>query len=218
MKEDNKGKSIKINRRRFIKGVGITSLSLVIGCERDDILSYFNEEIDEEINEENGGEKLPPQYGTGADGDPLLYGLGGAIRCLNSSSPTLSHLVIKDCVARGQDGEDATFIFDPPADPDPPLDPLDPLDPLPDPNVPDPNDPSMWAPEDPNGPELPDDPNAPVDGFAGQAGADGLPGEPGADGLEGAPGYTGGNASGGDGGAMYFDANSAPTIILQSQI
>jgi len=155
----------------------------------------------------------PDTEGTGADGDPIMYGLGGAIRCLNGSSPTLSHLVIRDCVARGQDGEDATFIFDPPADPDPPLDPLDPLDPLPEPNVPDPNDPNMWYPEDPNGPELPEDPNAPVDGFADQAGADGLPGEPGADGLDGELGYTGGNAGGGYGGAMYFDANSAPTIL-----
>ena len=153
--------------------------------------------------------------GTGADGDPLLYGLGGAIRCLNGSSPTLSHLVIRDCVARGQDGEDATFIFDPPADPDPPLDPLDPLDPLPDPPIPDPSDPNHWSPNDPNRPEQPDpdDPNVVADGFPGQAGEDGLPGEPGADGLEGAPGYTGGNSGGGYGGAMYFDANSAPTIL-----
>jgi len=146
-------------------------------------------------------------------GVPGMNALGGAISCLNGSSPTLTNLVIKDVVARGQDGEDASFIYDPPEDPEDPLEPLDPLDPLPDPNVPDPNDPSMWYPEDPNGPELPDDPNAPVDGFDGQDGADGLPGEPGADGVDGEPGYPGGDGGVGYGGAMYFDANSAPTIL-----
>jgi len=157
------------------------------------------------------GPVAPPD--TGGTGEDGLDGLGGAITCLNGSSPTLSHLVIKDCVARGQDGEDGTFIFDPPAAPADGLDALDPLEPLPDPEVPDPNDPSMWAPEDPNRPEMPTDPNAPIDGFAGQIGEDGLPGEPGTDGLEGMPGYTGGSAGGGYGGAMYFDDNSAPTIL-----
>lgn len=150
--------------------------------------------------------------GTGAMGGNAL---GGAISALNGSSPTLSNLIIKDVLAVGQDGENASFIFDPPSPPPDPLDPLDPNAPLPDPPVPDPNDPNQWSPADPNRPPQPDpnDPNASADGFNGQDGAPGLPGEPGANGPDGAPGFPGGNGGAAYGGAMYFDANSAPIIL-----
>ena len=156
-----------------------------------------------------------PPTDTGGTGAPGLGASGGAISCLNGSSPTLANLVIRDVVARGQDGEDATFVFDPP-DPAPdPLDPLDPNDQLPDPDVPDPADPNHWAPADPNRPPQPDpdDPNASAPGFDGQDGAPGLPGEPGAAGIDGAAGFPGGDGGAAYGGAMYFDANSAPIIL-----
>ena len=161
------------------------------------------------------GPVAPPD--TGGTGGIGADALGGAISCLNGSSPTLSHLVIRDVVARGQDGEDATFVF---PDPDPapdPADPLDPLAPLPDPPVPDPNDPNDWAPADPNRPDQPDtsDPNAVINapGFDGEDGEPGAPGDPGADGMNGAPGYNGGDAGVAYGGAMYFDADSNPIIL-----
>ncbi len=149
----------------------------------------------------------PAMGGIGESGEGAF---GGAIRCFNGSSPTLSHLVIKDCVARGQDGEDATFIFDLPDDPEDPLDGLDGEDALDDPPEIDPEDPSTY---DPNNAVDPSDPNAPIDGMNGEDGADGLPGEPGMDGMEGQPGYVGGNGGVGYGGAMYFDANSSPVIL-----
>ena len=157
----------------------------------------------------------PPD--TGGTGGHGVDALGGAISCLNGSSPTLSHLVIQDIVSRGQDGEDGSFVF---ADPDPAPDPADPLDPLPqepDPPIPDANDPNDWAPADPNRPDQPDtsDPNAPIDGdgFNGNDGANGEPGEPGADGAPGAPGYNGGNGGASYGGAMYFADDSNPIIL-----
>jgi len=153
--------------------------------------------------------RMPLIDGTGLHGEDAL---GGAITCLNGSSPTLSHLVIEDCVARGQDGENNVVIFDAPGDPADALDPLDPLDPPEDPPIPDPDNPDHWSPNDPNRPELPEDPNEPVDGFDGQDGEEGLPGEPGMDGLDGEPGLPGGNGGAAYGGAMYFDANSAPII------
>jgi subtilisin family serine protease len=150
--------------------------------------------------------------GIGTPGDPAL---GGAITCLNGSSPTLAHLVFRDVVARGGDGENNAEILPAPDPPPDPLDPLDPNDPLPPPEVPDPNDPNQWAPEDPNRPDQPDpnDPNATAPGFDGQDGADGLPGEPGMDGLDGLAGLPGGDGGAGYGGAMYFDANSSPVIL-----
>ncbi|MHC4595332.1 MAG: S8 family serine peptidase, partial [Planctomycetota bacterium] len=146
----------------------------------------------------------------GGIGESGAHDLGGAISCLNGSSPTLSHLIIKDCVARGQDGEDATFIFDPPDDPEDPLDPLEGEDALDDPPEIDPEDPGTY---DPNNAVDPSDPNAPIDGMNGEDGADGMPGEAGMDGMEGQPGYAGGNGGVGYGGAMYFDANSSPIIL-----
>ncbi len=152
-------------------------------------------------------------------GVPGADALGGAITCLNGSSPTLAHLVIEDVVARGSNGENNAFIYpDPEPAPDP-MDPLDPLEPLEDPPVPDPTNPDHWAPNDPNRPEQPDpeDPNAiaeaVADGFPGQDGEDGAPGEPGADGLPGAPGAPGGDGGVGYGGAMYFDADCNPIIL-----
>jgi len=135
---------------------------------------------------------------SGGTGAPGVDAFGGAIACFNGSSPTLSHLVIQNCRARGKYGEDGSFVYDPfpappaPADPDPPLDPLDP------PGEPDPNDPN--APADPNA------------GVAGEPGADGVAGADGADGGVGADGYNGGRGGHGYGGALYFDANSAPII------
>ena len=133
--------------------------------------------------------------GTGAPGTDAF---GGAIACFNGSSPTLSHLIIQNCRAQGKVGEDGSFVYDPfpappaPADPDPPLDPLDPP-----------------GPPDPNDPNAPADPNA---GVAGEAGEDGAAGADGADGAPGADGYNGGRGGHGYGGALYFDANSAPII------
>ncbi|NIR67466.1 MAG: S8 family serine peptidase [candidate division Zixibacteria bacterium] len=75
--------------------------------------------------------------GIGIDG-PNTF--GGAIQCMAGSSPTLSHLVIRDVVARGGRGQDGAYIFDPHDPPDDPPDPLDPLDQLPDPNAPEPNE------------------------------------------------------------------------------
>ncbi|MHC4566799.1 MAG: InlB B-repeat-containing protein, partial [Planctomycetota bacterium] len=148
-------------------------------------------------------------------GEPGLPTLGGAITCLNGSSPTLAHLVFRDVIARGDDGTNNAEVLpaqDPPADP---LDPLDPNDPLPAPDIPDPNDPNQWDPIDPNRPPQPDptDPNASAPGFDGQDGADGLPGEPGMNGLDGLAGLPGGDGGVGYGGAMYFDANSSPIIL-----
>ncbi|TSA52758.1 MAG: hypothetical protein D4R45_06590, partial [Planctomycetaceae bacterium] len=147
--------------------------------------------------------------GTGAKGADAL---GGAITCLNGSSPTLSNLIIRNSSAWGQRGEDASSVPPPPAPAPPAANPLPELAPLPDPPIPDPNDPNMWYPEDPNGPELPADPNN-IDGFNGLNGENGLDGEPGADGANGMPGYEGGGGGLGYGGAMYFDANSAPIIL-----
>ncbi len=154
----------------------------------------------------------PSSGGTGAAGAGTF---GGAISCLNGSSPTLANLVIKNVVARGQDGEDATFVFSAQDPAPPPLDPLDPNDQLPDPNVPDPADPNQWAPADPNRPPQPDpaDPNASAPGFDGQNGAPGLPGETGAAGIDGTAGFPGGDGGPAYGGAMYFDANSTPIIL-----
>ncbi|MBA7602382.1 hypothetical protein ES703_09471 [subsurface metagenome] len=149
----------------------------------------------------------PDMDGIGESG---VYALGGAISCFNGSSPTLSHLVIRDCLARGQDGEDATFIFDLPDDPEDPLEALEGEEALDDPPEIDPEDPDTY---DPNNAVDPADPNAPIDGMNGEDGADGLPGEPGADGADGQPGYAGGNGGVGYGGAMYFDADSSPTIL-----
>ncbi|MHC4737138.1 MAG: DUF7901 domain-containing protein, partial [Planctomycetota bacterium] len=73
--------------------------------------------------------------GVGIDG-PNTF--GGAIQCRAGSSPTLSHLVIRDVVARGGRGQDGAFIFDPHDPPDDPPDQLDPVDPLPDPCAPEP--------------------------------------------------------------------------------
>ena len=163
---------------------------------------------------------FPALDGIGTPGNPAL---GGAISCLNGSSPTLAHLVFKDTVARGGDGENNAEILPAPDPPPDPLDPLDPNDVLPAPDIPDPNDPNHWAPEDPdewppgdpNRPPRPDpdDPNASAPGFDGLPGADGLPGEPGMDGLDGLAGMPGGDGGAAHGGAMYFDANSAPVIL-----
>jgi hypothetical protein len=86
---------------------------------------------------------------------------------------------------------------------------------LPDPDEPDPANPDHWAPADPNRPPQPDpaDPNASGNGFDGEDGPNGLDGEPGADGAEGLPGLPGGDGGLAHGGAMYFDANSAPIIL-----
>lgn len=119
--------------------------------------------------------------------------LGGAIRCLGGSSPTLAHLVIRDCVARGQDGEDASFVFPAPPAASDPLEPLEPLEPLPDPEGQEGED---------SAPGLPGD-----DGVDGADGADGVAG------LDGQDGFPGGNAGSGYGGAMYFDADSSPVIL-----
>ena len=154
--------------------------------------------------------RMPLADGVGTPGEPAL---GGAITCLNGSSPTLSHLVIEDVVAQGRNGENNAFIYDPPEDPPDALDPLDPLDPLPPPDVPDPDDPNQWAPNDPNRPEPPTDPNAPVDGLPGLDGEPGAPGEPGAAGLDGMAGLPGGDGGVAYGGAMYFDADCAPIIL-----
>ncbi|NOR67499.1 MAG: S8 family serine peptidase, partial [Woeseiaceae bacterium] len=144
------------------------------------------------------------------EGLPGYSALGGAITCLNGSSPTLAHLVFQDIVARGGDGENNAVI--PPAQ-DPAADALDPLDPnapMADPDLPDPSDPNQWDPVDPNRPPQPDpdDPNAVAPGFDGLPGADGLPGDPGMDGLDGMVGLPGGDGGLAYGGAMYFDANS----------
>ena len=155
---------------------------------------------------------FPTPDGIGTPGNPSL---GGAISCINGSSPTLAHLVIRDIIARGSDGENNAEIL-PTPDPAPdPLDPLDPNDPLPDPEIPDPTDPNQWAPADPNRPDPPDpdDPNAAADGFDGLPGADGLPGEPGMNGLDGLAGMPGGDGGAAHGGAMYFDADSSPVIL-----
>ena len=133
--------------------------------------------------------------GTGATG---LDAFGGAVACFGGSSPTLSNLIVRDCVAQGQAGEDASFTFAPhPAPPAPPA-------------PPDPPDPEDAAEVDPNDPNAPADPNAGMDGAAGadgQAGADGANGNPGED------GYAGGRGGEGYGGAFYFDEGSAPTIL-----
>ncbi|MHC4282598.1 MAG: S8 family serine peptidase [Planctomycetota bacterium] len=66
--------------------------------------------------------------------------LGGAISCSAGSSPTLSHLVIRNVVARGTRGGNSVFTYDPHDGPPDPPDPLDPIDPLPDPCAPEPNE------------------------------------------------------------------------------
>jgi hypothetical protein len=149
----------------------------------------------------------PDTGGTGADGQD---GYGGAIGCFNGSSPTISNLVIRNCIARGRDGEDGSSVFDPPSAPPAAPAALDPLDPSPDPPDIDPNDPNTY---DPNNVVTPGDPNSPIDGMDGQAGQDGQPGQAGMDGANGQPGYAGGKGGNGYGGALYFDANSAPTIL-----
>lgn len=153
-----------------------------------------------------------PLDGIGTPGNPAF---GGAISCLNGSSPTLAHLVIRDVVALGGNGENNAEILPPPPPAPPALDPLDPSAPLPDPPIPDPNDPNQWDPVDANRPPQPDpnDPNAVAPGFNGRDGDAGLPGEPGLDGLDGLPGMPGGDGGGAYGGAMYFDANSSPVIL-----
>ena len=155
---------------------------------------------------------FPAPDGVGTPGNAAL---GGAITCLNGSSPTLAHLVIRDVVARGFDGENNAVIPPAQAPPAPPAPALPPDPALPDPAIPDPNDPNQWAPADPNRPDQPDptDPNAVADGFDGLPGADGLPGDPGLPGLDGLPGLPGGDGGGAHGGAMYFDADSSPVIL-----
>ena len=150
----------------------------------------------------------PPD--TGGTGDDGQDGYGGAIGCFNGSSPTISNLVIRNCIARGRDGEDGSSVFDPPSAPPAAPAALDPLDPSPDPPDIDPNDPNTY---DPNNVVTPGDPNSPIDGMDGQAGQDGQPGQAGMDGANGQPGYAGGKGGNGYGGALYFDANSAPTIL-----
>ncbi len=105
--------------------------------------------------------------GQGANGDDAF---GGAVACFNGSSPTLSNLVIQDCVAQGRTGEDATFVYPGFPAPAAPADPAPAADQLPDPAPRDPN-----APPDPNAPA---DPNAGMPGQPGAAGADGTPGAP----------------------------------------
>ncbi len=160
--------------------------------------------------------RMPLADGVGTPGEPAL---GGAITCLNGSSPTLSHLVIEDVVAQGRNGEN-NAVINPDPDPAPdPLDPLDPLDPPAAPPIPDPSDPNHWAPNDPNRPDMPDpdDPNAAAeavaDGFTGADGEPGAPGEPGAAGADGMAGLPGGDGGVAYGGAMYFDADSSPIIL-----
>jgi hypothetical protein len=120
--------------------------------------------------------------GTGATGED---GFGGAVACFGGSSPTLSNLMIQDCVARGRNGEDGSFVYPAPAAPAAPADP---------------------APA----PDQAADPAAGTDGTAGTAGAAGAVG---ADGAKGTDGYNGGRGGQGYGGAFYFDANSKPLIL-----
>ncbi|MHC4806488.1 MAG: S8 family serine peptidase, partial [Planctomycetota bacterium] len=227
----NHGDKIVVSAGTYFGGYDFMGKAITIASEHPDDPCY----VAATIIETGGGPAFIFQSGEGPDsvvdgftiqglGDPgpveppVMGGIGesgigafgGAIRCFNASSPTLSHLVIRDCVARGQDGEDTTFIFDTPDAPDDPDDPPEAEDPLDDPPEIDPEDPGTY---DPNNAPDPDDPNAPIDGMAGQDGADGLPGVPGADGADGQAGYTGGNGGVGYGGAMYFDANSSPIIL-----
>jgi predicted outer membrane repeat protein len=148
----------------------------------------------------NGSAVYDPTAATegGGIGTPGADAYGGAVACFNGSSPTLSNLIIENCVAQGQNGEDASFVFDPIPAPEPPADPADPLDPLEPPAEPD---------------EVRDDPNAPVVGEPGDAGLDGAAGADGAPGADGAVGYDGGRGGHGYGGAFYFDPNCAPTIL-----
>jgi hypothetical protein len=134
---------------------------------------------------------------SGGTGSPGEDAFGGAIACFNGSSPTLSNLIIENCVAQGQVGEDGTFAHPAPPAAAAPAAPEDPAD----------------APEAPAEPEPGADPNAPVPGIAGEAGADGAAGADGTPGADGAVGYDGGKGGNGYGGALYFDPNSTPTIL-----
>jgi predicted outer membrane repeat protein len=139
-----------------------------------------------------------PGGGAGADGKDAF---GGAIACFNGSSPTLSNLRFVNCRAHGQTGENASNAPETPAPPVPPEDPQDALEQAPDPEPRDPNS------TDPNAPE---DPNMGMPGANGANGADGMAG---ADGVPGANAPNGGRGGLGYGGALYFDANSAPIIL-----
>jgi len=148
----------------------------------------------------NGSAVYDPTTPTdgGGTGTPGADAFGGAVACFNGSSPTLSNLIIEDCVAQGQNGEDGSFVYDPIPAPEPPADPAEPLE-------------AAEPPAEPD--ENPRDPNAPVEGTPGDPGAPGANGPDGAAGVEGLPGYEGGRGGHGYGGAFYFDPNCAPTIL-----
>ena len=110
-------------------------------------------------------------------------------------------MTIRDCLARGRDGEPGSFIYNPlPPPPDPP-EALEALEALEAPPERDPND------DDPN---LPADPNTGANGLPGEPGAEGAAG---AEGLVGADGYNGGRGGHGYGGAFYFEGDSTPRIL-----
>jgi len=139
-------------------------------------------------------EVAPDTGGTGLDGQ---HAYGGAIACFEGASPTIANCVIKNCVARGQRGEDASYIWDDPPPPPSPPPAVEPNDPLPEPGEPEPGA----------------DPNAPTPGIPGLPGLPGANGVDGPNGLPGNPGYDGGDGGWAYGGALYFDGNSAPLIL-----
>jgi len=129
-----------------------------------------------------GNYSSPPR--TGGQGGNGQYAYGGAIACFNGSSPTISNCIIKDCVARGQRGEDATYVWDAPGPP----------------------------PAPPAPPPAPDPLQQAGPGEAGQPGIPGPNGVDGPNGVPGQPGYDGGDGGWGYGGALYFDPGSSPII------
>ncbi len=135
--------------------------------------------------------------GTRNQGESGVDAYGGAIACLNGSSPTLSNLIIENCLAHGQIGEPGTAAHQAHRDP----------------RGFQTREAEEQA-EDPAEPEAdPNDPNAVVDGIDGVNGSDGVAGPNGADGADGADGFDGGSGGHAWGGALYFDANCSPILL-----
>lgn len=147
----------------------------------------------------NNPTEAPTQLGT--DG---LSAYGGAVICLDGSSPTINHCVFRNCAAIGQNGQDGGNGMSGTNHSG------DAKRPKPDAAA-DGESGTGGEEYDPNtiDPSIPIDPNA----LDGQDGADGIDGVAGADGVRASDGDDGGDGGDGRGGAMYFGKDCYPAIL-----
>ena len=130
----------------------------------------------------------PNPANPGIAGTDGAHAYGGAVACFNGSSVTIANCVIKDCVARGRDGQHGGYGSASGAGAD---------------GAAGGDGGEGMGGDDPGNPYGPD----------GGPGGDGIDGGNGGSGVNGGDGGDGGQGGWAYGGALYFDTGSAPVVL-----